>query len=872
MKELVTLLGDYDERDPRDAALFNHLLEQVLEEALPELSDRLVRPSTSKALKRLIMASPARLPHEGWTPILLRALMHEMDPELFEDGCRVLAEIGGMEETDALRRIARQRQEPALQASLVRKLAWLEPRQPFGYHFRDLLRGSQNPSLSQKAAQTLASIASIEQLEELRPACDHPDTMVSILALRVISAIQDPQAGRFLMERFGEACDALLQDSQLRGLQEQIRRAPAQSVRSVVLDLLRGCPGAAPFGQLLGEIDKALAEAPESALTLVQRLRTEIQGLQETRLVDCLADLALGRSVRLANLMPEPPEEVRQRTQRHQSQLDACAEGIAMLARRGFMPKKEVLPRFQKAFEGGAGGDGFGHSFAILLEEGDEAQMELILKASNHRWREEGIKVLGERSSPSLLAFFMKAMADPIVDNAQLATRYFGRLTGAYEMALELFRSEKADQMERAISIFSLNGMDAAGPWLAAYLEQAEREDLMISVIDCLGTLRYGPATEVFARLLRFGQSPRLTRALAEGLMALGTDEAARCLLQKALDLRNPEIHLLAVEAIARIRPSFQQSLDPDEASKVEQLLEACFSEGMGFRLGAIEACRRIWTLDPGCYGRLENRVARLVAEQSKRPTWDRDQQQMVSGVIRDLQRRQRDLAALVGPGGRIRERVAAHVPGDRHSLEALAAGLGEPGLFLGLEGRSEVEALIGSELMRPGIDEASLEILCRMAGQVGGAALEDALGDLCQRCAARSRLHEICRGVMQALGFPEGAPPQDQDVLVLDPSAFFRKRILGVLEGGRVREAKDRSEAQGMLDEAPVDLIVSESSDAAGDLQAWLAGLWRARRIRRVILSTASRTEIGFRESPWLAGILLKPYPMEQLLALLRG
>ncbi|HWQ08074.1 MAG TPA: hypothetical protein VN436_03165, partial [Holophaga sp.] len=302
MKELVTLLGAFDEHDPRDAALFNHFMEVALEEALPELSDRLVRPSTSKALKRLILSSPARFPHEGWTPVLLRALMHEMDPELFEDGCRVLAQIGGTEETDALRRIARQRQEPALQASLVRKLAWLEPRQPFGYHFRDLLQGSHAPSLSQQAAQTLVSTASIEHLEELRAACDHPDTMVTILALRVISAIQDAGAGRFLMARFGEACDALLQDNQLRGLQEQIRRAPAQSVRPVVLDLLRACPGAAPFGPLLGEIDKALEEAPEGALPLVQRLRTEIQGLQETRLVDCLADLALGRSVRLANL------------------------------------------------------------------------------------------------------------------------------------------------------------------------------------------------------------------------------------------------------------------------------------------------------------------------------------------------------------------------------------------------------------------------------------------------------------------------------------------------------------------------------------------------------------------------------------------
>ena len=121
-------------------------------------------------------------------------------------------------------------------------------------------------------------------------------------------------------------------------------------------------------------------------------------------------------------------------------------------------------------------------------------------------------------------------MADPIVDNAQLAIRFFGLLPGAYETALELFQSGKADQMERALEIISLNAMGQAGPCLLAYLEQAEREDLMIGVVRCLGVLQHQPSREALGGLLRFGQSPRLTRALAEGLIALDTLAAARIL------------------------------------------------------------------------------------------------------------------------------------------------------------------------------------------------------------------------------------------------------------------------------------------------------------------------------------------------------
>jgi len=870
MKELVALLDAFDEEDGADSRLYQELLGRILVEALPELSDRLVRPSTSRGLRRLILASPGHFPHPDWTPILQRALMHETDEVLFEEGCRALVQMGGVAGTDALRQISKQRQEPSLQATVARKLAFLEPRQPFSYHFRDLLVGSQNPRISQQAALHLAATARPGHLQELQSACDHPDNMASLLALQVVSAIRSPQAGHFLSQRFQEACEVLLLDNQLRGFQEQIRRAPAQGVKTVVLELLRSCPGAAPHAALLAGIEAALEDPAAEALGQVQRLRAAIQGTRETRLVDCLADLALERSVRLANLMPEPPEELRQRTQRLQAHLDACAEGLTLFARRGVLTKEEVLPLFRKAYEGGAGGDGFGRSFAQLLDAEDRAEMELILQASSHRWREDGIKVLGERKLPELLPFLLKAMADPIVDNAQLAIQYFGLLPGAFETALELFQSGKADQMERALAIFSLNGMVQAGPILVSYLEQGEREDLLIGVVQCLGAIKYQPALAALSGLLRFGQSPRLTRALAEGLIALESLEAARTLLHKAVELRNPDVQLLAVAGIARIRPDFDRCLDPQEEARVEQLLEACFSEGMGFRLRAIEASRQLWSLNASFYERLESRISGLIAEQSKRSTWDRDQQQMAAGVLRELQRRRKELGTLLARGDQVRELTTAYTPGDLRSLKALAAALAEPGVFLGLEARVELEALAETELLRPGLDAECLDCLCRVAS---GQACREPLQDLLLRCAPASSLHQACLAALLRLGGPQARPAEPagfREILVLDPSSFFRKRLVATLQGRRVREVQDRAEAEACLREAPADLLISEGSDPAGDLQDWFQALWRERRVRQVILSTASRSPLDFERTPWLAGALFKPYPMEELLVLL--
>jgi len=104
----------------------------------------------------------------------------------------------------------------------------------------------------------------------------------------------------------------------------------------------------------------------------------------------------------------------------------------------------------------------------------------------------------------------------------------------------------------------------------------------------------------------------------------------------------------------------------------------------------------------------------------------------------------------------------------------------------------------------------------------------------------------------------------------VLDPSSFFRKRILSALQGHPLREATDHLEAEALLDEVPADLLISEGADQTGDLEAWFATLWRARKVRQVILSTSSRFALEPQDKPWLAGTLFKPYPMEALLALI--
>jgi len=138
--------------------------------------------------------------------------------------------------------------------------------------------------------------------------------------------------------------------------------------------------------------------------------------------------------------------------------------------------------------------------------------------------------------------------------------------------------------------------------------------------------------------------------------------------------------------------------------------------------------------------------------------------------------------------------------------------------------------------------------------------------------------LKSAARGALLALGLEEGelnrrAPIRS--ILVLEPSAFFRKRLAGSLaarEQWELAEAGSRHEAEAILASRPVDLLLTESQDADGDLAPWLEQQWQQNRCRHALVSTSSRDIGDLARSAWVIGVLFKPYPLDQLITTLEG
>lgn len=872
LRDLIHLLNTYDELGARGEPAIRFQIESLGPNCLTELGTRLIRPSIPKALKRFIYGLPGGLPWPAWTPVLQRALMHEDDPFLFEEGLRVLALMGGVEQTDALRAIALQRVEEPFNAVLQRKLDWLESRQDFAYHLKDLQQGGRNPALAQRAADRLVALSGLEQLPVLIETAAQEDGHVSRLALRVIAQLRLPEAAAFLAGEFRALATAQEDGRLLREALEPLRKlAPKAQSEQLLLRLRKALAGRIP--ETLAALEKLAADPEGDPRSHLEALRAEVRDGYEARLLEALEVVLSDRPGRLGSLTAQVAEGLRRQSPRQHGNLDECALGLVQQTRLGTLAEGEALPLLEWAFCAGLGGESVAWAFATLIEAGDAPRLAKLLEHPDHRFREAALTVLGEREDPALLGFLFQATQDSITDLSLKVTRYFGRLPGAFGMTLDLLGSGSPDRIRQALRIIEANAWRAAGEAVVALLGEPPREDLLCEGARVLGVLRYQPATPELLRMLHGGQSGKVQDALGSALEAIEQPEAALGLLDKAQPIQRPELHLQALRSLGLV---FRGLADPIPAANAEQVghsVQICFEGGDRSRLALVALLPELHLLDASFYQQQLRTLAGQIVDQRKRPTWDRAQSELAGGVLLTLEQRVATLAALDTQATRLRAglaRLAAQPRWEPQALHDLLEAAGPDSALWqwpGLE--ADLEGLVATGLAARGQEPATLALLCDLAGRLRGRGFADAARRLWLRTGPESRLHAALGELLRRSGSAEPSPAAaPTNMLLLEPNAFFRRKLRAVLQDRplQVREACDRLEAEAMLAEAPAELLVSESADGGGPLYDWLMAQWKDGKVDRILLSTSQREPREVREAPWFHGSITKPYRSELL------
>ncbi|HEY3400890.1 MAG TPA: HEAT repeat domain-containing protein [Geothrix sp.] len=873
LDELRACLGSPSESDTVSQARLYQLLRRLGQLALPELGSRLVKPTSPVALKRFILGLTAKFDWPEWVPWLAQALALEPDLSTFDEGCAALGRLETRAAREALLKLATQRTDADRQLILRRELSALEAQQPLSFYLGRLLEGDSNPRLAHQGARGLAATAEPDDFPALWEAMDGADPLAFRLLLRAVAELPGQGPNPSLVGRFQETIHTLEDLEALEALTHRLQTvarnaAKAELAQAILVRMEPKAPEAA--GALRQALEAGEAGQPAAPL---EHLRASSRGPYERFLTEALTVLLEGKVARFNAMVTEAQDTAAKQQASQGIALNQICDALVRRVVMGHLPAAEILPILQEALAHFTHSEGLDYAFCRLVPASDEAGLARILAMTDPKRREGCLDVLGAREEDTLVPFFLKAMQDPIVEVGQRAMHHFGRLPSSFPAVMALFNSGQPDQVRTALRIFTENGTKAAAEPLMAFLRTDGRDDLLQEGVEALGAIRSPVAIPVLLDLLHDGKPARLQEALVEALAVLATPEAGLGLLAKATHLKLPQVLIVALEGTLAAFPGFERALPQDALPALEQLITRCCDdrEGEGQRLRAILATQHLYCFDQNFYVRLKEAFSDFLFELRTKGDWDRDTNDRVAAVVKELGRRSASLGHIASKEEEIRvlmQAVPTQGPGRAPALLTLREALQDPEFIMRAELAQELALLVQAEFARKDQDWREQARLCELAGLTRQPILVEPLKELFNRATGLG-LRSAAKEALLAMGLDEhdiSRRAPIHTILLLEPSAFFRKRLLAVLGSAwDVREAGSRLEAAPMLTERPVDLLISEVADGTGDLRPWLKMQCETRRCRQVLLSTAARDTAA--AEPWVLGTLYKPYPPEQLL-----
>ncbi|MDP2875526.1 MAG: HEAT repeat domain-containing protein, partial [Holophaga sp.] len=534
------------------------------------------------------------------------------------------------------------------------------------------------------------------------------------------------------------------------------------------------------------------------------------------------------------------------------STLGLAAESLGRRVGLGFLGAEAAVAILLSPFRLQVGGEPLLVAFLSLLPAHETTLLDGILADSDHRRRQRCIEVLGNREDDAFSPFFLKALQDSIVDVGQVASHHLSKLPSSLPSLMAQFQSGHQDQIRRAIWAFGENQIQAAAPALLEFIRTDPNDQLLVEAIDALASISHDEAVSTFMDLLHDGKPLALQLSLARALGLLAQPQASLGLLEKAPLLKHPQVLILCLEGALRAFPGFEKPLPPDHLPALIGLVERCCDEreGEGQRVPAMLAMLDLYTFEQNTFEQLKDRFSDFLFNMRTKENWDRDSNERVAAVVKELGRRSSSLALLAKKESEISsliQKLSPGAPRRTENLLALREALSDPEFILRSELAIHLAKFVETELQNKNTEWKEIAYLCEIGGLTRQALLTEPIRAIFTR-ATGVGLKSSARKALLNLGLSEAEinrKPPIKSILVLEPSAFFRKRLVSSLSNlGRwqIQEAGNRTEAKAILDLGPVDLLISESQDPDGDLGAWLQAQADQGHYRSVFFSVSSR------------------------------
>jgi len=561
LDQFRAILDHLDSDERTDQLRFFRVLNDIGQDAVAELGPRLSRVSASRGFRQLVFEACFYYPWPAWVPVLARALRRESDPELFSAGLVSLGFIGDAEALAALKELSQLSSQPGSKEKVAGVLAQADPSLAWDHHMERLLEGSGNPSVANEGARQLGQLVDPSKLGSLQSILIHPDLLIFRHAVRLLSRIQSAEGAAFLAGYLEECHREVLEDPPLKETLSGFKGLGLEAARE---EALKGFSSS--FAQQESEVlEQFRTGGGVPAVLAAQGLRERAPGPRDRFLAEILIVVAENKSARVQVLQAEALEEMNLRARRLAFAMDAGAEGLVGMVKATHLPLEETLPILEAALRLQTGREGVARALAAVAPAANEDLMDLLIHQPDNACRVAALEVLGERREEALRPFLLAACRDPISDIAQRAMVQLGNLPGAEQVARELLKGGRLEDIQLGIRFIGLHRLAGLALELLELVRTSTREELALEALEALGRSGSLEVAPTLMDLLHSGQSPQMQLALAQALRDMGDAGVAETLCSRAEELKSPLLHAVALEALVRTHVE----MDPETSKLV---------------------------------------------------------------------------------------------------------------------------------------------------------------------------------------------------------------------------------------------------------------------------------------------------------------
>jgi hypothetical protein len=881
LDSLRQMLAGFAQSDDEFGRSLSRKLGEIRKNSLAVIADTLRRPGTS-ALRKAVLPMVVKHDWPEWSSLLFDVLSKEPELTVFDEGCAALGALGTKSSWKALQRLKTVRADRDRQIILDRELKELDARQPLSYYLGRVLEGEGNAKLATAGSRMVAVVCTQQDIPAIVEAYQKGDKLTKRLLLRILPCVPCTETENFLAYVLKQTAIDYLDGHHLLEILRRLHSMPRPSARQECQNLV-----IEQFKErakdTVGELSSALGQQDVDASHLFDALEEQAYSLTSVFAVEALRLLVEGKLAKFSVILTERADETEKAIEDTAALLECAADALSRLAKEGGMKLEDAVSHFRAVFNMRVGGSVFLESYADLVTHQDTEILAEFLADPEYERRFVLIDAIGAKENEHFVDFLLKAVKDPIEDVGQKAVQHLGKLRKGQEIFLDYFKSGEPEKMRLAVWGFKEIRLSEAGDLLLDFIIKdsegdsiSHRNDLLVEVAHALSNLRIAKAIPVFLKLLHDGQPLVLQIALAEALAALQMTEASLGLLANARQLKHSEVLFIALEGILIPFNTFEFAFPLENYDDFNKLFERCCDsrEGAGQQFRAMCSVEHLFVLDIGVYERLTERLSDYLSHLRAQENWDKEANDRLNGIIRELAKRCERLRQLNQKETEINNIMQRTAPKGQlrsDALYSLRTKLEDPDLIIKSEMAKALAAYVQEQLKAVGQEWRDIAQLCEIGGQSRQKELIEPIKAIHSRATGLG-LKSAARNALLKLGMTEAEMNRRSDissVLVLEPSAFFRKRLVEALKDNwMVRDAGSKEEAEKMLNLMSADLLVSEAVTPLG----WYQSMWEKGKLQYVYLCTSSRDIASLGEPPWLIGVLNKPFPMEKLLEDIKG